>query len=231
MKRFLLLATLFAGAATAASAQEAATSEAIFNVPEIAAGLTWEEGQTAYIIMGETFTANGVTLVADEVEGANLAGSMRPNILKVSTGYRVRLYPQTTLTITAPEGCNIESVGLYSDLSLSGSGYTERATVAGYEGAAATEWPDGLSFSSGYVWTPGEDTNVFFLENNAESGMVAFTYAKVVFSTTETGIDGINSDLDAPVEYFNLNGVRVSEPADGIFIRRQGSKVSKVVVK
>lgn len=231
MKKFLLLATLFAGAATAVSAQEAATSEAIFNVPEIAAGLTWEEGQTTYIIMGEAFTANGVTLVGDEVEGANLAGSMRPNILKVSTGYRVRLYPQTTLTITAPEGSNIESVGLYSDLSLSGSGYTTKATVEGYEGAAATEWPDGLSFSSGYVWTPGEDTNVFFLENNAESGMVAFTYAKVVFSTPETGIDGINSDLDAPVEYYNLNGVRVSEPADGIFLRRQGSKVSKVVVK
>ena len=93
------------------------------------------------------------------------------------------------------------------------------------------EWPDGLSFSSGYVWTPGEDTNIFMLENTAESGMVAFTYVKVVYSTTQTGIDDINSDLDAPVEYFNLNGVRVADPADGLFIRRQGSKVSKVVVK
>lgn len=230
MKRFLLLATLFAGAAAAASAQEAATSEAIFNVSEMAAGLTWEEGQTTYYIDGETFTANGVTLMAEQIEGADPMNT-RPNIYKTSSGYRVRIYPQSTVTITAPEGSSIESVGLYSDLSLTGSGYTNRATVAGYEGAAATEWPDGLSFSSGYVWTPGEDTNVFFLENNAESGMVAFTYAKVVFSTTETGIDGINSDLDAPVEYFNLNGVRVSEPADGIFIRRQGSKVSKVVVK
>ena len=60
---------------------------------------------------------------------------------------------------------------------------------------------------------------------------MAFSYVKVVYSTTQTGIDSINPDLDAPVEYFNLNGVRVSEPADGIFIRRQGSKVSKVVVK
>lgn len=231
MKRFLLLATLFAGAATAVSAQEAATSEAIFNINEIAAGLTWEEGQSSYIIEGQTFTANGVTLVGDQVEGANITGSTRANIYKVSTGYRVRLYPQTTLTITAPEGSNIESVGLYSDLSLSGSGFTSRATVEGYEGATASAWPDGLTFSSGYVWTPGEDTNVFYLENTADSGTVTFTYAKVVFTSPETGIDGINSDLDAPVEYFNLNGVRVSEPADGIFIRRQGSKVSKVVVK
>lgn len=229
MKRSLLIATLMAGAAAAAPAQEATTSDAVFNVSEIAEGLTWEAGETAYIIVDETFTSNGVTLVAGEKEGVDRFN--RPNIYKLSTGYRVRLYPQTTLTITVPEGSKIESVGLYSDMSLSGSGYTQRATVTGYEGAAATEWPEGLTFSSGYVWTPSQDTNVFFLENNAESGPVAFTYAKVVFSNTPTGINGISSDVDAPVEYYNLNGVRVSEPADGIFIRRQGSKVSKVVLK
>lgn len=231
MKRSLLIVTLLAGAAAAAPAQEATTSEAVFNVREIAEALTWEDGQTTYDIEGETFTSNGVTLVGGEAEGANLSGSFRPNILKVSTGYRMRFYGKTNLTITVPEGSKIESVGLYSDLSLTGSGYNSRATVEGYEGATAKEWPDGLSFSSGYVWTPTQDTNVFYLENNAESGMVAFTYAKVVFSNTPTGINGISSDLDAPVEYYNLNGVRVYEPADGIFIRRQGSKVSKVVLK
>ncbi len=229
MKRSLLIATLMAGAAAAAPAQEATTSDAVFNVSEIAEGLTWEAGETSYIIVDETFTSNGVTLVAGEKEGVDRFN--RPNIYKLSTGYRVRLYPQTTLTITVPEGSKIESVGLYCDMSLSGSGYTQRATVTGYEGAAATEWPDGLTFSSGYVWTPSQDTNVFFLENNAGSGPVAFTYAKVVFSNTPTGINGISSDVDAPVEYYNFNGVRVSEPADGIFIRRQGSKVSKVVLK
>lgn len=39
------------------------------------------------------------------------------------------------------------------------------------------------------------------------------------------------SDNDAPVEYYNLNGVKVDNPANGIFIRRQGSRTSKVVVK
>lgn len=230
MKRTLLIATLLAGAAAAAPAQEVTTSEAVYNVREIAENLTWEDGQTTYYIDGQTFTANGVTLVVEQVEGADPMNT-RPNIYKTTTAFRVRIYPQSTLTITAPDGSKIESVGLYSDLSLSGSGYTNRATVTGYEGAAATEWPDDLTFSSGYVWTPSQDTNVFFLENNAESGMVAFAYAKVVFSNTPTGINGISFDVDAPVEYYNLNGVRVSEPADGIFIRRQGSKVSKVVLK
>lgn len=40
-----------------------------------------------------------------------------------------------------------------------------------------------------------------------------------------------SSSADAPVEFYNLNGVRVSNPADGIFIRRQGNNVSKVIVK
>lgn len=37
-------------------------------------------------------------------------------------------------------------------------------------------------------------------------------------------------DSDAPVEYFNLSGVRVDNPANGLYIRRQGSKVQKVML-
>lgn len=36
---------------------------------------------------------------------------------------------------------------------------------------------------------------------------------------------------DAPVEYYNLNGIKVANPQGGIFIRRQGSKSEKVVIK
>ena len=38
-------------------------------------------------------------------------------------------------------------------------------------------------------------------------------------------------DNDGPVEYFNLQGVRVAEPVSGIYIRRQGTSVSKIVVR
>lgn len=36
---------------------------------------------------------------------------------------------------------------------------------------------------------------------------------------------------DSPVEYFNLQGMKVDNPGNGIFIRRQGNKVSKITVK
>lgn len=46
-----------------------------------------------------------------------------------------------------------------------------------------------------------------------------------------SGIDDIVVDENAPVEYFNLQGVRVENPENGLFIRRQGGKVSKVIIR
>lgn len=44
------------------------------------------------------------------------------------------------------------------------------------------------------------------------------------------GVTAIQPDAtDAPVEYFDLQGVRVTDPAQGIFIRRQGNHTEKVV--
>lgn len=48
------------------------------------------------------------------------------------------------------------------------------------------------------------------------------------------GIDNVTVDSDnanKPVEYFNLQGVKVANPANGIYIRKQGTSVSKVLVK
>lgn len=45
------------------------------------------------------------------------------------------------------------------------------------------------------------------------------------------GVEDITADdLNAPVEYFNLSGIRVDNPANGLYIRRQGSKVEKVIL-
>ena len=36
---------------------------------------------------------------------------------------------------------------------------------------------------------------------------------------------------NAPVEYFNLQGVRVANPENGLYIRRQGNKVEKIFLR
>lgn len=46
-----------------------------------------------------------------------------------------------------------------------------------------------------------------------------------------SGISDITAeDTDAPAEYFNLQGIRVTNPANGLYIRRQGRKAEKVVL-
>lgn len=48
----------------------------------------------------------------------------------------------------------------------------------------------------------------------------------------DTGVEGIETVEDnAPVEYFNLQGVRVSNPENGgLYIKRQGAKAEKVIL-
>ena len=45
-----------------------------------------------------------------------------------------------------------------------------------------------------------------------------------------TSIQDINADANAPVEYYNLQGVKVDNPSNGIFIKKQGNKTAKVVL-
>jgi hypothetical protein len=46
------------------------------------------------------------------------------------------------------------------------------------------------------------------------------------------GVDTVLSEEEAPVEYYTLSGIRVKGvPAAGLYIRRQGSKATKVLVK
>ncbi|MDO4320843.1 MAG: hypothetical protein Q4C34_09750 [Bacteroidales bacterium] len=46
-----------------------------------------------------------------------------------------------------------------------------------------------------------------------------------------TGIESVVADSDTAVEYYNLQGVRVTNPANGIYICRRGNTATKVYVK
>ena len=47
----------------------------------------------------------------------------------------------------------------------------------------------------------------------------------------DTGVAEIGDDTDNAPVYYNLQGVRVANPENGIFILRQGGKTSKVVIR
>lgn len=68
----------------------------------------------------------------------------------------------------------------------------------------------------------------------AEWGVQAIDGAKAAsdFAKADmSGVETIEADNNAEVEYFNIQGIRVANPANGLYIRRQGTKVEKVYVR
>ena len=70
------------------------------------------------------------------------------------------------------------------------------------------------------------DANIAFA-NIAETGTTFTLYA----DPSAAGIEDIVIDENAPVEYFNLQGVRVANPENGLYIVRQGKNVTKQIIR
>ncbi len=101
------------------------------------------------------------------------------------------------------------------DLNVPGNNlYSLAWDAAGnlYAGNATKEWVKGFA-------VPRADA------------FVTKAASKYAFEYENTGIESIESeDVTAPVEYYNLQGVKVANPSNGIFIKKQGSKATKVVL-
>lgn len=106
--------------------------------------------------------------------------------------------------------------------------------------------------SSDDVILPPSDLNTFFLmpevigqkedkvskykvsvialdENKDELDDAVFT-CTVVFTANGAGVGEIGVDNNAAPVYYNLQGVKVANPGNGVFIKSQGGKVSKVIL-
>lgn len=102
---------------------------------------------------------------------------------------------------------------------LAGAGWSNEiagGVEVGYEPVEVTKGGDNLKTS-----LTGEQTLVF------DYASMTMYFA----SDDEGGIESIGIDLNAPAVYYNLNGVKVSNPQNGIFIVKQGTKTAKVMVK
>lgn len=57
------------------------------------------------------------------------------------------------------------------------------------------------------------------------------TIATATNTIVSTGVEGIEADNQGAVRYYNLQGVEVAEPSNGVFIKVEGAKKTKVLVK
>jgi hypothetical protein len=81
-----------------------------------------------------------------------------------------------------------------------------------------------LSFGNWALWFGDEVYSGWW--SRAEVGYYNGYLTKVTSSVSNIAVDE-----NAPVEYYNLQGVRVANPSNGIYIQRQGNQAKKVLVK
>lgn len=136
----------------------------------------------------------------------------------------------------------------YNDAVSESETETEEYDAFGLLTLRKVEWTN-FSWSEFYEYTEGavryDDVTGYpeqYTVTDRDLDEESVTYGEAIYRLKMTfegqaDLSGINdavadADADAPVEYFNLQGIRVQHPAAGQpVIRRQGSRVSKVVVK
>ena len=90
-----------------------------------------------------------------------------------------------------------------------------------------TEYPYETKISTSGASNPTKCGVVALLLDNP-TGVIL--NAALTWVDPKTGVDEVIVDENAPVEYYNLQGIRLAQPEPGtIVIRRQGNQVSKIV--
>lgn len=134
---------------------------------------------------------------------------------------------KTTIHVSCDENCTLE----YKKVV-----YTPKANGPARANSIVDDAAD---------WTPldGNTVEIEKINNHGKqftfrakhaSGAVSDETAFAVNADgTTTGVESVEAEEAdaAPVEYFNLQGVRVMNPDKGLFIRRQGNRVEKVMMK
>lgn len=136
-----------------------------------------------------------------------------------------------TLTYNLQAPVQVEEVNGKVDLSA-------QANVNGVE--TVFKWTDSANAdipATDFTNTAG----VFTFSKNYDGAVCAMTntaFPKLTLKTVPvniqgsgSGVESIDADENAEVVYYNLQGVKVSGNEPGIYIRRQGNKTEKVIVR
>lgn len=161
-------------------------------------------------VAGKSFTVVPVTFaIADNSE------TVQARIWKATSGtVHLRMYKSDSFTISSTENFKLMSVE-FTPVSTSNFGLT---LAEGSEGTLDnTTWnaPDSKTVES----------VKFGISKNSYINSVKVLYDVV------SGVENIESEENVAPVYYNLQGVRVANPQNGLYIQVKGGKSSKVLVK
>ncbi len=97
------------------------------------------------------------------------------------------------------------------------------------DGSEVANWDSGCSVDY-YVGSVQARVNADGATANIYVGGHKDCIALLKFTPGASAIESIAADANAPVEYYNLQGVKVAKAENGLFIKKQGNKAVKVVL-
>ncbi len=166
------------------------------------------DGQEGAIVVSDlTFTAGNASISFTD-------GSTTTRLYKdYNKGNQLRLYKNGgSVIVKAAAGYVIKYV------AVNGT----KLTTMTVDGTALEDAEDAL-------WLAASNVTEAKLETGSTERVDIFTLT--VGLDKADGVEDIDIDANEPVEYYNLQGVRVANPENGLYIRRQGGKTTKVLVK
>ncbi len=111
-------------------------------------------------------------------------------------------------------------------------GFTKEEIIAGIEGFEPSTYDEATHIVTipqcGFNF-PGADDKYYTWQDQSGTSLADNMNTKLTLSRGTSAISNVEvDDANAPVVYYNLQGMRVENPANGVFIRVQGSQVTKV---
>ncbi|MBQ7042720.1 MAG: carboxypeptidase regulatory-like domain-containing protein [Muribaculaceae bacterium] len=77
----------------------------------------------------------------------------------------------------------------------------------------------------------GGSTQSWMIKSDTYIMVVDIVNCTVTVSPKTVGVEGIKADDNTPAVYYNLQGIEVANPENGVFIKKQGNIVTKEYVK
>ncbi|MDO4320641.1 MAG: choice-of-anchor J domain-containing protein [Bacteroidales bacterium] len=206
------------------------------------------EDPNANIILDEPFKSSLGDFVADNVtmpEDLTYVWNLDSYGYAKASAYKGQAFATESILVSP-----VLDLTNRENIELAFSSAVNKGTVAGLsvvtreEGATAWTALETAALGTGSSWAfnditvslekfAGKKIQFGFRYTSTESDCATWEVknVKVTGDKKSDGIADVNVDENAPVEFYNLQGVRVAEPENGIYIRRQGNSVSKVYVK
>ncbi len=169
---------------------------------------TGNSGAQDTSLVGVTFTDKDITLEFTHGDGSYYT---------MASGNQVRWYQGDIATLTPANDAIITEVFVQTVAYSKGAFTTTEGTVTG----------EGTSADTPITWVGHTDKPLVM----TAALQIRFSYMQVKYDGGNGGVADVTvDDSNAPVEYYNLQGVRVDNPSNGLYIRRQGKNVQKVIV-